>query len=319
MIKVIIVDDEERILKSVVDVLKKNKIFKVIGKFTNPLTAYKKILKFEPDLVIADIDMPVMSGIELAEKISQEIKYIDFVFLTGYREYAVEAFQLNVLHYIMKPINEMDLVEILRRMMNSRRIKQKINDVSYKINIFDEFVVINSDNQRIYWPTVKVEELFALLLLNIDKGVDRWKLAHELWNIREVKDPLQNLYSSIYRLRKVFDDYKLPYTISNANERYQLEIANSYFDYKIYLKLIDIYKTLEINSNNIEMFNEIIEMYKGPIFGSKDYLWSLYERERLERINLLFLEKMRAYYLKADKKKEVELIDLKLSYKNGVL
>jgi len=101
MIKAIIVDDEPlavKLLNSYSDKLEK---LNVIGTFTNPLEALQFMQFNEVDLIFLDIQMPELTGIQLAKVINPKTSII---FTTAYPQYAVEGFELKAIDYLMKPI-----------------------------------------------------------------------------------------------------------------------------------------------------------------------------------------------------------------------
>jgi len=171
MIKVIIVDDEKNTLELIISQLSDMHQFKVIGNFINPFEAYEAILSKKPDLVITDIEMPGLSGIELAKKIALEERQIQFVFLTAYKQYAIEAFDINAVHYILKPVSKKDLEKVYHRLKTNDN-----NDEKNKIITFGDFYVLNDRGKRVEFPTANVEELFALLIMNKNNGVGKWPL-----------------------------------------------------------------------------------------------------------------------------------------------
>ena len=71
------------------------------------------IEKLQPDLLFLDIEMPVMNGFELLEK----ILHLNFsvVFITAYNQYALKAFRFNALDYLVKPIDTTDLIEAVAK------------------------------------------------------------------------------------------------------------------------------------------------------------------------------------------------------------
>lgn len=318
MVKVIIVDDEKQILESTAKKISEIDGFRILGKFASALFAYEQILILEPDVVITDIKMPVMSGIELAAKVKNKKGHIKFVFLTAHRKYAVEAFQLDALHYIIKPVFKEDLEIVLKRALRLKIIDETVDYKKNKIFVFGQFTVVNSNNNRVSWQTLKVEELFALLLMHRENGIDRWQLVHELWDMEEVKDPLQNLYSAINRLRKTFENYNLPFKIKIKNGIYTLEISETYFDYEIYKNYSKIYKNIDITNENLEIYEKIIGIYAGNIFGFKVYQWSLYEVESLENLNDKFIEKLRSFYIRENMKTKLKLLDIKIRSKKDL-
>ena len=119
MLRVLLVDDEPFILQGLAVIIDWNKEgFEVVGKASNGLEALEFLRKEKVDLVIADIKMPEMTGLELLEKVRQE-KLSDayFVVLSGYSdfEYARRALQNECLDYMLKPVEQGELVNVLGR------------------------------------------------------------------------------------------------------------------------------------------------------------------------------------------------------------
>ena len=105
--KVILVDDEVE----VIDVMKKkihwNDLgFDVVGSATNGVKALELVEKLQPDVVLTDIKMPYMDGLELARKLNQDYPNIYIMLCTGFDEfeYAKEAVHLEIKEYMLKPI-----------------------------------------------------------------------------------------------------------------------------------------------------------------------------------------------------------------------
>ena len=75
------------------------------------------VRKYRPDLVISDIKMPVMGGLEMLEKILEEGIAVQAVLLTGYSEfeYARRALKLQVVEYVLKPLEVDDFLEVLHK------------------------------------------------------------------------------------------------------------------------------------------------------------------------------------------------------------
>ena len=119
MLKVMFVDDEPYIvegLKVLIDWEKEN--FEIVKVAENGEEALKYLRENEVNLVIADIRMPVMTGIELLERVKSEgVSDAYFVILSGYNDfqYAKDAMRLGCLDYLLKPIKKDELLEILRR------------------------------------------------------------------------------------------------------------------------------------------------------------------------------------------------------------
>lgn len=122
--KILLVDDEEEVRTSIISNVPWAELgFEVIGDAENGEDALVKIGVLQPDLVLTDIKMPYMDGLELAGRIRSDGSSMEIVIFSGFDEfeYAKQAIRLNVLEYILKPVNVEELKEILLR------VKQKMD------------------------------------------------------------------------------------------------------------------------------------------------------------------------------------------------
>ncbi len=106
-LKTIIVDDEIDCIKLLALELQHFPQVVVEATFTDPLVALEAIELIQPDLLFLDIEMPVMSGFDLIEKIKH--LNINIVFVTAYNQFAIKAFRFNALDYLLKPVEQEDL------------------------------------------------------------------------------------------------------------------------------------------------------------------------------------------------------------------
>lgn len=116
--KVILADDEEEVLQSIQRKLEWGKYgFEVVETFLNGSDVMEFLETQEADLVITDIRMPFMDGIEVAKRISERYPQIKVIILSGYGDfnYAKEAMSYHVSDYILKPVNAKEMEEVLRR------------------------------------------------------------------------------------------------------------------------------------------------------------------------------------------------------------
>ena len=100
MISTIAVDDEPLALEVIESFCNRIDTIKLERTFTKVNEAQKYLRKFPVDLMLLDINMPLLTGIELFKKVEQETMVI---FTTAYSEYAIEGFNLNAVDYILKP------------------------------------------------------------------------------------------------------------------------------------------------------------------------------------------------------------------------
>ncbi|MEI3597397.1 MULTISPECIES: LytR/AlgR family response regulator transcription factor [unclassified Oceanobacillus] len=136
MLKVGIVDDRQIDLDKVVGIVSRIDDVEIVFATTSAEEAYKRIKDEEIMLLVADIEMPHLSGYELADIIHSHALHIEVIFVTANSGYAVHAFEINVHDYIMKPYTKNRLTTSIKRIMEKSRqaeitgrlyIKQKNN------------------------------------------------------------------------------------------------------------------------------------------------------------------------------------------------
>jgi YesN/AraC family two-component response regulator len=119
MYKLLIVEDEKMIRDGLVNQVPWNELgFETVGACSNGASALEMIKTAAPDVVLTDIKMPVMSGIELMERIKAGYPKIKIVILSGYNEfeYARKGIEYGAYSYILKPTKEKDFVEVFSRL-----------------------------------------------------------------------------------------------------------------------------------------------------------------------------------------------------------
>ncbi len=130
--RIILVDDEEEVRKSIIKKIDwKDAGFQVVGDAENGQEAMEVVEALEPDVVLTDVRMPYMDGLTLAEWVRQNYPSIKIIIFSGFDdfEYAKQAIRLNVIEYILKPVNVEELTAILKKIKNSldEEIAQKRN------------------------------------------------------------------------------------------------------------------------------------------------------------------------------------------------
>mgnify|MGYP004467382623 FL=1 len=114
MLKLLIADDEKTIRESICHLIDwKSYDIEVIGTAKNGIEAYHMILDLYPDIVLTDIRMPGLSGLDLIEKMHEVSADTLFIILSGYNEfeYAKTAMQYGIRHYLLKPCSEQQIIE----------------------------------------------------------------------------------------------------------------------------------------------------------------------------------------------------------------
>lgn len=149
----IIVDDERLARKEMTSMLKEFDNIKIVGEAEDVRSAKTLTDRLKPDLIFLDIQMPGESGFKLVEQVNPGTKII---FVTAYDEYAVRAFDINALDYLMKPINPDRLKKAIEKLsLDTKGNGIGINDLCYDDTIF---ILINSQMRF-----VKVYDILTII------------------------------------------------------------------------------------------------------------------------------------------------------------
>lgn len=126
---VLLVDDEEEVIRVIMKKMDWEGLgFSVIGYANNGVRALEMIEEFQPDVVMTDIRMPYMDGMELANRVKAEFPAAKLLIFTGFDEfeYAREAVHLEVEEYILKPVNAVELTSVFTQL--KRKMDQEISE-----------------------------------------------------------------------------------------------------------------------------------------------------------------------------------------------
>ena len=126
---VLLVDDEEEVIQVIMKKIDWEELgLSVIGYASNGVKALELVEEFQPDIVMTDIKMPFMDGMELSQQIKREFPATKILIFTGFDEfeYAKEAVHLEVEEYILKPVNAAELKEVFIQVKN--KLDQEISE-----------------------------------------------------------------------------------------------------------------------------------------------------------------------------------------------
>lgn len=125
MLKGFIVDDEPLARDELAYLLGRTRQVHIVGEADSLETALHSITEMEPDVVFLDIQLAEDNGMELAKQLSVLEQVPDIVFATAYDEYALQAFEVNALDYILKPFEEERVRKTVDKVMKLRSAREK--------------------------------------------------------------------------------------------------------------------------------------------------------------------------------------------------
>ena len=141
--KALVIDDERLARKELISLLSQFPKIEVVGEAINADDAQEKIESLKPDILFLDIQMPGRNGFELLEDLDVVPKVI---FTTAYDEYALKAFEVNALDYLLKPISKERLEESIQKVTEADQSEKKsASDDDYKLGLEDQVFVKDGD------------------------------------------------------------------------------------------------------------------------------------------------------------------------------
>ena len=247
----------------------------ITGIFSDPKAALEKIETMRPEVVFLDINMPQLTGMKMALQILDVSPETDIVFVTAYSEYALEAFEVHALDYILKPIEKDRLDKTIEYILGRqvRRIDHSAKKL--RIKCFGRFLIEWEGETALKWRTEKTKELFAFLLYDHGRGRSKEELLYKLWTEDDPEKAIRQLYNGIYYIRKALEDYGVDRDMIYVDTDYRLRLGPVFID-------VDRFRELE-NSTNETDLEEMQKLYCGPYFQGEDYEWAQLEQERLAK------------------------------------
>ncbi|MBP3705497.1 MAG: response regulator transcription factor [Clostridia bacterium] len=124
-IRILIGDDDFGMLLIMRKLIERAEGYELVGEARNGEELIAYFDKFHPDVVLMDVEMPGISGVELAKEIRKTNETVQIVFVTGYSDYIAEGYEVSALHYLMKPVNEEKFFSVLDRAVVRLKSREK--------------------------------------------------------------------------------------------------------------------------------------------------------------------------------------------------
>lgn len=154
--KAILIDDERLARQELKSLLAAYPEIQIVGEANNVETAIESIKQLKPDVIFLDIQMPGKNGFELLEEISG---VPEVVFVTAYDEYAIRAFEVNALDYLLKPVQSNRLAETVKKILNKESgDRQESKEQSLPLNDTDQVFV--KDGEKCWFVKLSDVRLF---------------------------------------------------------------------------------------------------------------------------------------------------------------
>lgn len=295
-IRFLLIDDErlalillEKELRTAADTFGENI---EVGTLQEPEFAAREVGALRPDVVFLDIHMPEVSGLQIAEMLQEKHPDVMIVFMTAHDIYALEAFELNAIDYVLKPLVRDRLEKTFKRIVDRRRTRvmdvRKTIDDGRKMIMCSRTLLVRSGDaapELPKWRTTKAQELFAYLLLRRGETVHKSTILELFFPEMDVKSAMTRLYTTIYQIRQCVQSLELDITIQNVSmqEGYILRVGDRVtIETEVWEK--ELLAAAVQNPPRYERIGELLAGYDGGYLRDHDYVWAEHEQMRLSKL-----------------------------------
>lgn len=232
--KAIIVDDEFLAREELKYFIQNYSNLDIMGEFADGIEVLKFIQNNEVDVIFLDINIPSLDGVLLAKSISKFIKKPYIIFITAYKEHAVEAFEVEAFDYILKPYSESRIISMLKKLessnINEKNASPK-NNISNKISLWknEKIIVVDVDDiyyclarERITFVFTKNEEYSVNLCISefyekLPKNIFFKCHRSYIVNLNKIREIIP-WFNNTYNLKLQNIDHEVPVSRSNIKE-----------------------------------------------------------------------------------------------------
>lgn len=228
--KTIIVDDEPNAAHLLQSILSAFPVFGNISIFTNATEAFTAIIEQKPRYLFLDVQMPEITGLQLAEKIKPHSPNTKVIYVTAYDKYALEALRQNAFDYLLKPVIKSELIRIVDKLLSE--IPEKTAELNnhllvhsqegiYQVMV-EDIVFLEADGS--YTKVVLKNGKHILATINLGKILSSLSLDQFIRISR--KHLVNREYTTFYHSKDKFIRLETP------GKEYQLEVTIKVHDLK---------------------------------------------------------------------------------------
>ncbi|MCM3600400.1 LytTR family DNA-binding domain-containing protein [Robertmurraya korlensis] len=178
--KILIAEDNATSIKLLKHLIKSVPNYQIVGEAVNGKDLINKVMMEKPDIVLVDINMPLLNGMEAVKSCKKILPTLQVIFVTGHDEYALEAFGVNAIDYIMKPIERDRLYSALER---AAAYLKKTGTVPPSAPVKKD-LMIKQQNQ---YSFISLDEIIFI------EKADRKSVIHTIDKKMEINEALTNL------------------------------------------------------------------------------------------------------------------------------
>lgn len=235
--KVILVDDEENNMDAFELETEGMAEIEIVGRFQNPWEALSYVGEHAVDLAVLDVEMPELNGIQLGKKMKESRPEIELIYITAYKNYAYDAYQIYAGAYLLKPFNRADIekaFERLKQLYKNNLFSTKASEIF--IQTFGRFEVF-LNGRPVEFKSAKAKELLALLVDRKGGIVTTEEMLTYLWEDKPDTDSSRSLCRKVMqRLHSNLEENGVGDIIERHTRGRSLRVDKVRCDYYEYLQ-----------------------------------------------------------------------------------
>lgn len=292
VIKLLVADDESTTRNGIIKHIKWKELrIDLIKEAKNGIEAVEIAYDFEPDIIISDIRMPGLNGIEVATKLREKFTNCKIIFLSGYsdKEYLKAAIKLSAVNYVEKPIDLMELTEAIQKAVNLLKGDALNMTLSENFNLIKQRLV-----QNLIQSDLKIEEgyklssllnsniltkkSFSVVNINI-VNLKEDNILDKMFNTEEFSDIIDKHFENVEHIAAFKDNKSFIIILSDDNEiENQIESLKRLLDKYIEEKKVMDIKLFFTVGKKVFGIEQIHRSYNSAINIIKKLFFYGYER-----------------------------------------
>lgn len=260
------VDDETHALERFERMVSNISELKLCGLFETGEQLLDYLKENTLDAVFLDIEMPGINGLQLSEHIQNLNENIEIIFVTAFNQYAIEAFELQALDYVLKPLTEGRLAKSVNRLLKTRKTVDAQGMLFIQcLGDFEVFL----NGEAMTWKNSKAKEVLAFLVHKNGVPVGWEKIADAVWPDFNSEKAQTNFHATTYLLRKRLAEAGLSQILESVRGNYR--IATDKVDCDVY-QLEEMLKNKQMKSK--DDFRLLEQLIQRGYMETSGYAWA---------------------------------------------
>ncbi|MFC3799204.1 response regulator [Cohnella sp. GCM10012308] len=318
--KVLIVDDEPAMRLAMKRLLSKMEGIELVGSFDSAAGVLDFVSEGNADLAFLDIRIAADDGLALARSLRAVRADLDIVFTTSHADYAIEAYDVYPLDYMVKPISRIRLEQTIARAAGKRHAsaagagESESQVIRLMVRGLGCLEAGSKHAGAVKWMSKKSMELFAYMLVHRGRSVPKARILEDIFPDMPLKNAETYLHTAVYQLRKALSPHGFKDMIVSAQEQYSMDLEQAEVDFIRFEQGVE--RLTDIHAANEAAAIELEKQFAGGLFENKSYPWAIAERERLAIVYDAFAKRLAGWLLTRERYREAVQIARKIVSQN---